>query len=170
MRVVLFRHGPAADRDAVRWPDDDERPLTPRGERRTRAAARGLARLEPALTRIVTSPLMRAARTAGLLAEALDAHDVETDDALRPGGSYRALLQRIAQHRDEPGIVLVGHEPDLGKLAGTLLFGAPAAVPLKKAGACAIELEDEMLPGTGRLTWFLSPKLLRRGVGKKERI
>ena len=36
MRVILFRHGPAEVRDPSRWPEDTERPLTRRGEKRSR--------------------------------------------------------------------------------------------------------------------------------------
>ena len=57
-------------------------------------------------------------------------------------------------------MVLVGHEPDLGKLAGVLLFGAPTEVPLKKAGACSIAAEAAEA-GAGRLRWLLPPATLR---------
>src|SRR5437762_3410272 len=56
---------------------------------------------------------------------------------------------------------LVGHEPDLGKLAGSLVFGAPRALPLKKAGACAIDFAGPVEAGAGQLAWFMSPKQLR---------
>ena len=69
MRIVLFRHGPAGRRDDRRWPDDGLRPLTPRGKERTEQAARGLARAL-ALTRIVTSPLVRATQSADVTANA----------------------------------------------------------------------------------------------------
>ena len=67
-------------------------------------------------------------------------------------------------------VALVGHEPDLGKLAGTLVFGAPSALPLKKAGACAIQFEGAARPGAGRMVWLLTPRLLRRQAGKRDRV
>jgi len=66
-------------------------------------------------------------------------------------------------------VVLVGHEPHLGKLAGTLLFGAPAHLPIKKAGACAIDFEARPRAGGGQLVWFLPPRALRQLAGKKQR-
>jgi phosphohistidine phosphatase len=162
MRVVLFRHGPAGQRDASRWPNDALRPLSPQGEQRTRLACAGLRKiLGDGPATIVTSPLLRAARTAKLLAETLERSKVVTLDALAPGGSYRELIRFLAQRSPGELVVLVGHEPDLGKLAGVLLFGAPAALPLKKAGACLIQCVGEVSPGTGRLRWLLTPKLLR---------
>jgi phosphohistidine phosphatase len=165
MRVVLFRHGPAGKRDPERWPDDALRPLTSRGIGRTRDAAAGVVRLERGLSRILTSPLQRAAETAEILAEVCEAKvPIETFEALAAGRSFRAILQRLAAIPAEETVALVGHEPDLGKLAGVLLIGAPAALPLKKAGACAVAFEGPVAPGDGRLEWFLPPGALRRHV------
>lgn len=162
MRIILFRHGPAAERDSARWPDDGARPLTARGTDRTHAAASGLAKLEPGVRRIVTSPLLRADMTAEILAEVFDEATRETLDALAPGGSYRGILEFVRGLPGDDPVVLVGHEPDLGKLAGILAFGAPAALPLKKAGACAFDFDGPPTPGTGRLLWLLPPRVLRR--------
>ena len=57
MRILLFRHGPAGERDPEQWPDDRLRPLTPKGIERTRRAARGLLRLEGRPRVVLTSPL-----------------------------------------------------------------------------------------------------------------
>src|SRR5438105_2093182 len=96
MRLILFRHGPAGRRNTSCWPDDSSRPLTPRGEQRTRAAARGIARFEPEIEIIVTSPLVRAAATARVLAEALGECELKTLEALRPGGSWRQVIANLA--------------------------------------------------------------------------
>jgi phosphohistidine phosphatase len=168
MRIVLFRHGPAGRRDVSRWPDDASRPLTPRGEERTFAAAKGLRRLlGEGPVRIATSPLTRCAETAALLAEALGDARVVSLPALAPGGSAHELLNFVTRGKADETVVLVGHEPDLGKFAGTLLFGAPAGLPLKKAGACLIHFVGEVAPGEGQLRWFMPPRALRRLAGKK---
>jgi len=169
MRVIIFRHGPAGERDADQWPDDALRPLSPRGEERTYAAARGLARIEADLKLIVTSPLTRAAQTARVLSEIHDAK-VETLDALRPMGSYRKAIEYLVSRPSDDTLALVGHEPDLGRLAGMLVFGAPVAIPLKKAGACAIEFDAEPKSGGGRLCWMMPPKFLRKLAGKKDHV
>jgi phosphohistidine phosphatase len=167
MRVIFFRHGPAGQRDAARWPDDGLRPLTPKGIRRTRLAAAGLRRLEPGIELIVTSPLTRAVETAELLKEQFAGVEIETLDLLAPGASLRRLVESVAAHNAHPTVALVGHEPDLGKLVGMLLFSAPSPIALKKAGACSIEFSAEVRPGAGQLLWFLPPRVLRRLAGKK---
>jgi phosphohistidine phosphatase len=170
MRVILFRHGPAGSRDAAKWPDDSERPLTGRGADKTLQAAAGLLRLEPALTRIITSPLRRAEQTARLLHQvAGSAVTLETLEALAPGGSHRAVIAKLAEVDADSTVALVGHEPGMGGLAAILVLGmSPAAdLPLKKAGACAVRFQGAPRAGDGELHWLLPPKQLRRLGGKQ---
>ena len=72
MHIVIVRHGIAEDREASNRaaPDDALRQLTKEGRQKMRKAAKGLKRILPALDLIATSPLMRAAQTAEILAEA----------------------------------------------------------------------------------------------------
>lgn len=163
MRVILFRHGPAEARDLDRWPDDSERPLTTRGAARTRRAARALARLIGGSPAVWTSPLLRARQTAEILRRELgDGEPVRELPALAPGGSFRAVIAALHEAPAGDRVFLVGHEPDLGKLAGVLLFGAPAtSLPLKKAGACVIHFVGEVAPAAGRLHHFFAPRALR---------
>lgn len=169
MRITLFRHGPAGHAAAARWPDDDQRPLTPGGRERTQEAAAGLARLCPKDTKILTSPLVRCEQTAVILQRALGVRPPEAVEWLRPGASYRRALEALRGLDSGASVVLVGHEPDLGRIAGMLLFGAPKHLPLKKAGACAIEFVGALEPGEGRLKWFVPPRMLRRAAGKRSR-
>ena len=164
MRVVLFRHAPAETRDPDLWPDDAERPLTSRGAKRAKRVAAGIRALEPALVRVLSSPAVRARETALALTAAIgeDAR-LETLAPLGPDGSWRqhlGVLMSLAEEDPAATIALVGHEPDLGKLAGALLFGAPTPMPLKKAGACAIGL-DHPAVGAGTLLWWCPPRALR---------
>jgi phosphohistidine phosphatase len=169
MRVILFRHGPAGQHDPARWPNDDERPLTPRGVERTRAAASGLRRIEPTVSLIWTSPLIRALETARLAEEVLQTKNLETVDALASGASARAVLAAVAKLKADQVVVLVGHEPDLGKLAATMI-GVTVPLPLKKAGACGIEFNGPVRAGGGQLLWFLSPRILRRLARKADKL
>lgn len=163
MRFVLLRHGPAGTRDPLTWPDDHERPLSDRGRERTRRACDGILHLEPEVSLVLTSPLRRCRQTADCMHESADgAARVRVTETLAPGGTWRDLLAELEALTETGTVVLVGHEPDLGKLAGVLLFGAPASMPLRKAGACSIEFESRCAAGRGRLRWFLPPRALRR--------
>ena len=164
MRVYLFRHGHAGQRDSSRWPNDDLRPLSTRGVERTREAAEGLARFERETAVIWSSPLTRAIQTARILGESLDQPaSLDETDALAPGMPPDAVTGRLAKLREVEAVFLVGHEPGLGELAGYLLFGrGDAPLPLKKAGACALVFEGPVKAGSARLKAFLPPRVLRR--------
>jgi phosphohistidine phosphatase len=166
MPILLLRHGPAGNADPRRYPDDRERALTSLGKKRTRRAMRGLASFEPVVDRVWTSPLVRARETAALLARAYDPPPpITVIEALGPGGDALAALAAEAHAGVKETLVLVGHEPDLGLLAGRLVAGPGIALPLKKAGACRIDLVGKARRGAGTLEWFFTPRLLRR-VGK----
>ena len=164
MRVILFRHGPAGRRDAARWPDDSERPLTKRGRERTSRAAEGLRRYLGRASRVFTSPLVRARQTAELVREAV-APDVRVEavEMLAPGAPYREVVRWLRGLESGASVVLVGHEPHLGKLAGVLLFGSPGSgLAMKKAGAMLIDFVGQVEPGAGQLYAFLPPRVMRR--------
>jgi phosphohistidine phosphatase len=106
---------------------------------------------------------VRAEDTAKILHRVLDLEgEVELLEALAPGGSKRAVLRRLSGLDANGAVFLVGHEPDLGQLAGTMLFGAPMGLPLKKAGAAALVFDGPPRAGAARLQWLLPPRILRR--------
>jgi phosphohistidine phosphatase len=166
MELYILRHGLAASREEWTGPDA-ERPLTGKGRSRSRAAARGLARLGVAPDIILSSAYLRAAETAHLTAAELHA-PVEEVEALEPGKlrrGYRALLQR---YDEDASLMLVGHEPELSELIGTLIAGAaPARVALKK-GACALLALDTASPQStsddepqaATLQWLMTARAL----------
>ncbi|HET9232868.1 MAG TPA: histidine phosphatase family protein [Candidatus Eisenbacteria bacterium] len=161
MLLVLFRHGPAGTADPARGPEDAKRPLSPRGAEKTRRAALGVMRILEVEPRIYSSPLLRAKETADLLAASYTPMlQVELLEALVPGRPQEEVLSRIAGF-GEGTVVLVGHEPSLGHLAGVLVFGPGTTIPLKKAGACAIEISGRAAPGQGDLKWLATPRMLR---------
>jgi hypothetical protein len=83
MKIILFRHGPAESRDPERWPDDAERPLTPRGEKRTRLAA--LEAAHRAQYRTADDEPARAPIVPPESRRVLDIDPVETLDVPSPG-------------------------------------------------------------------------------------
>jgi phosphohistidine phosphatase len=165
MKLLIIRHGkaedrspglPGARRDAVR-------PLTDAGRRDTRKAAKGLARIAPAITVLATSPLTRAKETAEIVGKVFGAPEALELEPLAPGGSPKAVIEWLAQYDDGATVALVGHEPDLSRLAAVLLTGRDDTfVVLRKAGACLIECEGRPKAGAGALAWLLAPTQLRR--------
>src|SRR5215469_6165377 len=96
-RIYLVRHGIAVDHaDRGDLPDDD-RPLTAKGRRRFRRAARAFARMGETPDLLFTSPLIRAAQTAEILAGAFKVYEVQVLEELRVGVPAGALLAGLAR-------------------------------------------------------------------------
>ena len=162
MDLILIRHAEAFERDATRWPDDRERPLTPRGVKRFRGMARTLGMVLPEGSLVWTSGLKRAMQTAVILAGEAQVESPAVCRPLEPDGSIAALARRIISRRDASGIVLVGHEPDLGRIAAYWLLGHAngTRIGFKKGGAACIRFDTSIRPGHGMLIWLLTPRLV----------
>jgi phosphohistidine phosphatase len=158
--LYLIRHGVAAERGDD-YPDDSKRPLTNRGIARLRKEAKALDALGVEFDQIVTSPLVRTRQTADVLAESMKSKPpVSTADALAPAGTPAAVIQELGKHMRKGRIALVGHEPNLGELAGRLI-GARAPLEFKKGAVCRIDFEVLPPKGVGHLRWFVTPRMLR---------
>lgn len=164
-RLLIVRHGVAEDREsfARRGADDALRPLTKEGKIRVERVAGGLRRTVGKLTLIGTSPFVRAAQTARIIAS-VTGGKVVTVDALAPEGTPAAFLGWL-RGLDATGdtVAAVGHEPQLGALITWLLTGIAAPhVPLRRGGACLLEFDGRPQQGGASLAWSLTPSMLRR--------
>ncbi|HEV2349263.1 MAG TPA: phosphohistidine phosphatase SixA [Terriglobia bacterium] len=160
----IMRHGLASPRTAAGITDDAKRPLTPEGKKKTQEIARGLLRLGLELEWIVSSPLVRAVETAGIVSDSLDSKiPMDITDALRPGGSPEALFAFLARHPHRKRVLVVGHEPDLAELAGRLIgAGRNAHLAFKKGGCCRIDFDEFPPRSPGQLVWWLTPRVMRK--------
>jgi len=84
---------------------------------------------------VLTSPLLRARQTGAELAGALGC-GTEPDERLAPGATTETLRAALAGRGDE--VVVVGHQPDCGRIAAELTGGAEPAFP--PAGLVVLEL------------------------------
>ena len=164
MELLIVRHGPAGDdAEKAAWKrsrrPDSERPLTKDGRRRTRAAARGLARAVKKIDLVATSPWTRAAQTAELVAEAFGTKPVEWPE-LVPDRSFEDLLSRLKEVSMRR-VALVGHEPHLSRFVSWLMTGQDHSIlRLKKSQALLLELKTPEA-GSAELVWSLPPRQLR---------
>jgi phosphohistidine phosphatase len=163
MELYLVRHAIAFERDSARWPDDGKRPLTPEGEARFRLAARGLKRIVPTVDIVLSSPFVRAWRTAELLADEARWPDPDPVKAFEAGQRVTRAVTALRGHADRPSVAVVGHEPNLSELAGHLLAGADddLALEVKKGGVMCLGLDGAVRAGSAWLRWSVSPKILR---------
>ena len=146
--VDLLRHGEAVSSH----PDGDSaRPLSPRGVAAIEAFARRFAALDRVPDRIFTSPLLRAQETAALMCAALGRRArAEILTELIPDSEPSEVLVALAAAApDARHLLLVGHQPLLGDLAGHLCDGQPR--PLHPGGLIRVEFGDRPARRAGRL-------------------
>jgi phosphohistidine phosphatase len=112
---------------------------------------------------LATSPLARAIQTADQVARAFGVEAAEELHAIEPGGGPAGVMPWLRARSKLDLVALVGHEPQLGRLASWLL--ARSTLPflqLKKGGACLLDLGARPRPGGAQLVWMLAPAQLRR--------
>jgi phosphohistidine phosphatase len=163
VNLYLLRHGIAVDPGTPGYENDSERPLIPKGERRLREAAAAMKKLELSFDLILSSPFTRAKQTAEIVAEELKLKKrLEFSDELAPGGSSKALIQKLNELKPAPeNILLVGHEPGLSRLISLLVSGGTdAAIEMKKGGLCKLEASELQHGHCAKLAWLLTPAQL----------
>ncbi len=163
MEIYLVRHAAASERDPDRWPDDSKRPLTPEGEEEFRLAAQGLIGLTSRVDVVLSSPYLRAWRTAEILSE-VDAWPApEASPVLEPTLPPEKAAQELLSYADAASVAVVGHRPGLHELAAYLLAGQGDGleIGIEKGGVVCVGFEGSVEPGVGELRWLLTPEFLR---------
>ncbi|MGB3613435.1 MAG: phosphohistidine phosphatase SixA [Elainellaceae cyanobacterium] len=156
--LYIIRHGIAAERGA--YPSDGDRPLTEKGQQRTRQVAERLAE-KMHVELILTSPLTRAQQTAEILLEAGVGDRLQVSADLAPEGELQQWLSWLSAWPGE-AIAIVGHQPNLSAWAEALLWGqVRGGLEVKKASVLALTLPNEGSPvGRSQLFWLAPPRLL----------
>jgi phosphohistidine phosphatase len=157
MELYLLRHAHAGDPGAWDGPDE-RRPLSAKGEKQSDRLGRFLAEVGFRVDAVITSPKVRAAQTARIVAEALS---LPVGEDARLGGEVGlGTLESILRDAGDPArAVVVGHDPDFTDLVA-ILCGS-ARVPMKKGALARIDVDRPLQPGGGTLRWLVPPDLLR---------
>jgi phosphohistidine phosphatase len=138
-----------------------------------REVAAGLCNLGYIPELLLSSPLIRAGQTADILLRAFGKKvELRSVQCLAPSGRRGDLYREIAGYsRDRDSLMLVGHQPSLGEIAGEIAWGSPDHwIDLKKGGVCAIEVDSVQGVPKGRLISLLPPSILRAIANRKSQI
>ncbi len=150
-----MRHGHALSAREAGVPSDPERPLSPLGEQEALQTSRHLSASGFVPDLIISSPFLRAKRTATIAAGVFPRASIRTDAALSDG-RLQAVTDLILQlAAGESRVLLIGHQPLLGTIAG-LLLGAEN-FDLSPAGF--VKLRPGLKPGAGSLIEFYTPEV-----------
>ena len=162
VQLHLLRHAHAGDPSGWSGPDD-VRPLSAKGEEQAERLGRFLAGVGFRPDVIVSSPKLRAARTAEIVGKALEL-GIRLDERLGQPMDLVAI-EAILFDLDEPlRPVLVGHDPDFSDLAASLI--GSRTMTMRKGAFARIDAPRPLQPGTDTLRWLVPPDLL---TGPKER-
>lgn len=164
--LYLIRHGLAGQHGS--YANDEERPLTDEGQRKTRKVAERLQALGVQVAVLQSSPLVRARQTADLLQAAGVGQTVEESRLLAPEGRLQDWVPWYAQWRESlpegasTDLALVGHEPNLSTWAEQLVWGEIRHhLVMKKAGVIGLQVPDRPNPvGACELFWLTPPRFL----------
>ncbi len=126
-------------------------------------AAKGMRALEVLPDLILSSPLPRARQTAEiLLAQTEGKSKLKLTENLSPAGNRRDLHTELRGVRELESVMLVGHQPSLGEIAGEIAWGSPDHyLELKKGGACCLDVVTLQPRPRGTLVWLVTPAILR---------
>jgi phosphohistidine phosphatase len=122
MDLLLWRHAEAEDGE-----DDMKRRLTERGERQARTMAKWIRQHQPKNMRIIVSPSVRTQQTADALKLPF-----ETLRKIGPDACVSELIAASGWPGAAGAVLIVGHQPSLGRLASLLLAGQESEWSIKK--------------------------------------
>lgn len=153
----FLRHAHAGD--PLTWKGrDEDRPLSDKGERQAERLGVFLAGVKFSPDVFITSPKVRAARTAEIVAGHLGT-TVTVDDRLARELDLATLERVLVDAGDPARPVIVGHDPDFSELLA-LLSGA-SDLPMRKGAFALVDVERPLSAGAGTLRWLVPPDLLK---------
>lgn len=154
MDLILWRHAEAEDGGAGL--PDAKRRLTARGEKQAHEMAKWLKSVLPKKTRILVSPATRTQQTAHALALPF-----EVEPKIAVGADTADLLGAAGWPGHSGAVLLVGHQPALGRLAALLIAGSEADWSVKKGGVWWLSKRSREGRDQTVLRAVMNPDLLR---------
>jgi phosphohistidine phosphatase len=128
MDLILWRHADAAPSTE----DDHARKLTGKGRKQAAQMAAWLDRRLPDGAKIIVSPAIRAIETAEPLA-AKHGRKFSVKAEINVGAEPTQILIAAGWPDNRHPVVIVGHQPTLGRVASFLLFGQDQPLSFRKA-------------------------------------
>ena len=147
MDLILWRHAEAQEHPQGEQGEQGDaldlaRRLTPRGEKQAARMAAWLDRQLPEGTRIWSSPAARTEQTAQTV-QALG-RKYRVSEALAPGASPAHLLELVQWPGGRSPVLVVGHQPTLGRVVAQLLDATDPTQPwsVRKGAVWWLRLRD----------------------------
>ncbi len=164
MDLFILRHGVAVPRGSSAYPNDGDRPLTPRGTRGMRKIAKGMRAMQLSFDRVFSSPLVRTKQTAEIALGILQPDiSIEYTPRLQPDGDREVFIgECLTRCGEEDRILIVGHEPYLSGLISFMVCGDDSLeMNFKKGGLCKLSISSLRIGKCAAMEWLLTPDQLK---------
>jgi len=150
MDLILWRHA-----DAAEGGRDLDRKLTAKGRKQASRVAEWLTARLPGKYLVLSSPARRARETA----DALNVR-YKIAEQLAPGAAIEAIVEAAGWPKHKGTVIIVGHQPDLGRAVASLIAGINADWSVKKGGLWWLQRRER--DGTKQVVVraFIAPDLL----------
>jgi phosphohistidine phosphatase len=145
MDLILWRHAEAEDGSP-----DSARKLTKRGREQAKRIAAWLKPHLPKRCEVLVSPAARAQETASALGARFT-----TSDAVGTNAVAADVIAAVGWPTRSKAVLIVGHQPTLGRVAASLLSGAQADWHMAKGAVWWLRHVE----GETRLFAVVHPKL-----------
>jgi len=150
MDLILWRHA-----DAEPGARDKERKLTARGKKQAKRVTAWLRKRLPSDVTVLASPARRALETAAALTDRF-----QTVSQLDTGATAGAILAAAGWLGGAGTVVIVGHQPTLGRAAALALTGTEAEWRIKKGAIWWLQRGAEEEGEEVALRAVMSPEFL----------
>jgi phosphohistidine phosphatase len=163
MDLYILRHGKATEKTGL-VTSDSARKLTENGIREIETISKSLKTLGVKVDYLISSPLNRAKQTADILSNDLLKQKKQflIWDELKPEIPIEQTKKKISS-LDFSSILLVGHEPHLSSLIGSIISNSTKIeILLKKGGFAHIELSSNHPKLHGVLKSLMTPKQMKK--------
>jgi phosphohistidine phosphatase len=168
--IMLLRHAKSSHDDSSL--KDFDRPLAKRGKRDVPRLGAFAQTVKALPGHIVSSPAERAKQTTEHFVEiaGLDANLIAWNENLYYGGArdYLSVIQQAPENVDT--VLLVGHNPLMEETV-SLLCNEEGVYTVRMPTAALVCIEHpaiewpQVKPGTARIKWMMTPKLLQKMNG-----
>lgn len=164
MTLYLMRHAEAEPISTGVAARDAARPLTEKGCRQAERMGLLLKKLDVKIDRTLSSPFVRARKTAELVLAAVHSQArIQLLDVLQPDAQADAMWKEISRVEGDT-ILVVGHLPSIARLACSLLGNlADESLWFHKSSLAALHCAShEGRKQCFRMEWMISPAMTKR--------
>lgn len=159
MELLILRHCEAVEAGVEGVTADEDRILSTQGKQDAQNVGRTIAKLRLAPGKAFTSPIARCRETAQIVLNAAGSDaPIEISPTLKPGATPLGIIGLLTSRASGVDrVLIVGHQPDLGKLVGSLAAPQGVQAHLPPGAIARIDVDQPKTAWTGRLVWLLPP-------------